>query len=51
MVEVRLLPAREDDLGALLSERFGDRAADAPARPGDQRNSSGQVESGAFGHG
>src|SRR5207248_159843 len=37
-VEVRLLAAREDDLGSMLGEDLGDRASDATAGSGHQRD-------------
>jgi hypothetical protein len=56
-VEVRLLAARKNDASALLGQRFSDRAADASAGAGDQRNAAIQAKSvgpraaRGFGHG
>ena len=49
-VQVGLLAAGEDDLGAVLGQDLGDRAADAPAGAGDKRDPPGQVETGGCGH-
>ena len=49
-VEVRLLAAGQHHLGSVLGQDLGDRAPDAPAGPGHQRDSPRQVEEGACGH-
>ena len=50
-IEVCLLPARKDDLGPMLGKCLRDRAPDSSAGPGHERNTPGQVEAGACGHG
>src|SRR5207248_8574394 len=50
-VEAFLLAARKHDLGALFRQRLGDRAADATAGSGHERDAPGQVAPGARGHG
>src|SRR2546426_285338 len=49
-VEVRLLPARQHDLGPVFGEDLRDRAPDAAACSGHERDSPGQIEKGARGH-
>ncbi len=49
-VQVGLLAAAEDDLGAVLGQGAGDRAADPAAGSGHERDAPGKVEKGARGH-
>jgi hypothetical protein len=50
-VEVRLLPAGQNDVGALLDEGKGDGAADAAAGAGHQGDAAVETEAGALRHG